>query len=521
MQDKDHEQELKDENAWLENFTFQTQQWMTAACGDAHLLPFWDQTNEISEHADAIRNFHTVVCDDFQRGFCAKHGAKGKASQCVRVHFESQRRRCPIDPITGHLTYWETPCSSWSSDASYCCSAGDACPFAHGREEVSYHPSKYKTRPCNGHDCRGEGACCFAHSEQELRHWAPASYSYASIRSSANQIAEGGEVGSRHQSTAVSQSLPQKHRFCSSYPNVSQCRRGAACAFAHARDEVLTPLLSLAEEEQEESALTEDFFTRKFKTMWCPIGAQHDWQTCVYAHTYQDARRQPSIGYGPQPCPYWSKKDTHAYYSQRCPIGLRCPYAHGAKEQLYHPKYFRTVICRDMQMKGCPRQSLCAFYHRRGERRKTSTDGTNYNIPLSGEAIDKEWAAHFLAPPIFQDGTEGDEATDIYGGGMLFPGNGFWAKATEHTAESPRTHSTVGESDGADYLGISHMALSEKASLLKAAETDPLAAAVLGAWFADGCNESVDSALWAGTFNNLYGNQFYTSQLEGFTCKDG
>ena len=83
--------------------------------------------------------------------------------------------------------------------------AGDSCPFAHGREEayirrlnltsldllaqVSYHPAKYKTRPCNGPslglkylasftntdmaaagtDCRGEGACCFAHDETEMR----------------------------------------------------------------------------------------------------------------------------------------------------------------------------------------------------------------------------------------------------------------------------------------------------------------------------------------------------------------
>ena len=31
-------------------------------------------------------------------------------------------------------------------------------------------------------------------------------------------------------------------------------------------------------------------------------------------------------------CPYWSKKDTGAEYSQRCPLGLRCPYSHGAKD---------------------------------------------------------------------------------------------------------------------------------------------------------------------------------------------
>ena len=36
---------------------------------------------------------------------------------------------------------------------------------------------------------------------------------------------------------------------------------------------------------------------------------------------------------------------------ERCE-GFRCPYAHGAKEQLYHPRYFRTVVCRDLRSKA-------------------------------------------------------------------------------------------------------------------------------------------------------------------------
>jgi hypothetical protein len=197
--------------------------------------------------------------------------------------------------------------------------------------------------------------------------------------------------------------MQQKHRFCASYPNVSQCRRGAACAFAHSRAEACTPLLEVEEEEHRPEALTESFFTEKFKTLWCPIGAQHDWQNCPYAHTYQDARRKPDIGYGPQPCPYWSKKDTRVAYSQRCPLGLRCPYSHGAKEQLYHPKYFRTVICRDLQLKGCPRQTLCAFFHRRGERRTADPDDVDYMQPLDKENISQEWSSYFLSPPFFQE----------------------------------------------------------------------------------------------------------------------
>jgi len=260
-----------------------------------------------------------------------------------------------------------------------------------------------------------------------LRRWAPDCYSYlavvgpmlgipAATASDAAAVAGSQATGGRRgapQASGVSSlgscgprgsGQPSlKHRFCASYPNIAACRRGEACAFAHSRDEVETPLLSVEEEEHVGSALTEAFFTGKFKTLWCPIGAQHDWQSCAYAHTYQDARRKPSIGYGPQPCPYWSKKDTRASYSQRCPLGLRCPYSHGAKEQLYHPKYFRTVTCRDLQQRGCPRQQLCAFYHKRQERRQVGTDGVDYSKPLSKQAIPEDWAATFSTPPFFQE----------------------------------------------------------------------------------------------------------------------
>mmetsp|Transcript_50556 Transcript_50556/g.93482 ORF Transcript_50556/g.93482 Transcript_50556/m.93482 type:complete len:335 (-) Transcript_50556:243-1247(-) len=198
----------------------------------------------------------------------------------------------------------------------------------------------------------------------------------------------------------------QKSRFCASYPHVNQCRRGGQCGFAHCREEICAPLLSLEEEKKLPTAMTDAFFTDKFKTLWCPVGAQHDWQACLYAHTYQDVRRLPSIGYGPQPCPYWSKKDTRLSYVQRCPLGLRCPYSHGAKEQLYHPKYFRTVVCRDMQLKGCPRQWVCAFYHRATEQRAVGPDPVDYSKPLPKAALNKEWITHFMSPPFFQEMNE-------------------------------------------------------------------------------------------------------------------
>merc|ERR1719182_1092595 len=121
-----------------------------------------------------------------------------------------------------------------------------------------------------------------------------------------------------------------------------------------------------------DSYLTDDFFMYQFKCTWCPITVQHNWQTCMYAHNYQDARRSPQMGYGPQPCPHWDKKQRAPMYGQRCPNGVLCPFSHGAKEQLYHPHYFKTVICWDFAhtKEGCPRDRLCAFYHRKRSQRK-------------------------------------------------------------------------------------------------------------------------------------------------------
>jgi hypothetical protein len=192
-----------------------------------------------------------------------------------------------------------------------------------------------------------------------------------------------------------------KHRFCASYPNIASCRRGDMCAFAHTRSEIRTPLLAEEEECQKHAALTNEFFMFKFKTFWCPIGVQHDWQTCVYAHNYQDARRHPGIGYGPRPCPHWKRKETTLEYCQRCPLGVRCPFSHGAKEQLYHPAYFKTVTCQDWPNANCPRGNLCAFWHKRCQQRArppTVEEDYDYDSPLSEMQIET-LQPDFVSPP--------------------------------------------------------------------------------------------------------------------------
>lgn len=115
---------------------------------------------------------------------------------------------------------------------------------------------------------------------------------------------------------------------------------------------------------QEESAPTEDFVMHKFKTEWCPIGGPHNWDDCVYAHTLRDWRRMPLIvGYSSRPCGRWIQsltKGNERSYAERCPNGIACPMAHGAKEQLYHPHFYKTMPCSEVR---CQRGVLCAFMH--------------------------------------------------------------------------------------------------------------------------------------------------------------
>lgn len=372
------------------------------------LLPSWRPLAELSSHRAILQGFHTQPCVEFQKGYCALHRVRGKTSLCFSYHFDSQRRR-PAVTATGRLRYWDMACQSMTSASL--CPDGDDCVFAHSRDEISYHPAKFKTRRCNGKGCRGQEICCFAHEEEELRSWAPETYSYWLL-----VYGGAGEVEDPQRT------LRRKVRFCASFPNVGQCRRGASCEFAHSREEAQTELLSEAQEEQVPEVLTEDFFMYQYKTLWCPIGVQHDWQNCVYAHNYQDARRKLSIGYGPQPCPHWAKKDPSLDYEQRCPQGFWCPYAHGAKEQLYHPRYFRTVVCRDLRSKACPRDRLCAFFHRRAERRRPPPDDTDYTRPLPNEAISDEWLFNFQRPPFSDTAPTGRSEAKPLPAGSVPPG---------------------------------------------------------------------------------------------------
>lgn len=436
-------------------------------------LPLWDEAGELPDHRQYIFHYHTMMCPQFMSGYCPRHKtSKMSPPSCFCFHFESQRRRPLVDTITRQLRYWDVWCDRIQEGEE--CLAGDNCPFAHTREEISYHAAKYKTKLCNDRDCRGQEVCCFAHGEEELRTQAMDRYSYWSTFGAVGAPGSNPSLDMSQGYTAAQNGSPgalyhpkvYKHRFCASYPNISGCRRGESCAFAHNREEIRTPLLLEDEENQTAAALTNDFFMYKFKTLWCPIGVQHDWQSCVYAHNYQDARRHPGIGYGPRPCPYWKRKETTLEYSQRCPLGVRCPFSHGAKEQLYHPSYFKTVTCQDWPNANCPRGKLCAFWHKRVQQRSRASMDENfdYKLPLAEERLSSALQLDFLTPPFkllnsLQDDMSqypelmaGQEMGDMMGGNHCDPCVGTWGQSDNYNTSPvcnymPQTPTTAADSD--------------------------------------------------------------------------
>ncbi|CAE7193820.1 TEF3 [Symbiodinium sp. CCMP2592] len=248
----------------------------------------------------------------------------------------------------------------------------------------------FKTRPCNIDGEHDHRACPWYHSEREKRRpvliegSSPAYYSVpCELRFDDEGICPKGDLCDRCHSNTELLYHPDlyKKRFCHQPRN---CARGKFCAFAHSREELLAPYFS----PEEENHPTEEFMAHHFKTQWCPIGGPHDWEKCVYAHTYRDFRRVPALG---------NAADTD--YLTRCPLGFTCPLAHGAKEQLYHPRFYKANPCSD---RHCRRRVLCAFTHGEAPRIRVEHRRVNqWRMIPDAELLLAQFQPNFARPPVY------------------------------------------------------------------------------------------------------------------------
>lgn len=308
----------------------------------------------------------------------------------------------------------EPPPASPPAVAEAMCEVADEARLEAARQHVRWMLDEFKTAPCKvamppntAHDHR---ACVYYHNERDRRRplgLTPEGLTYVGCPcpdrfDDLRRCAQGDACGLCHSTAELLYHVDFfRKRLCH---QAQRCPRGRLCAFAHSRDELLVPYFG----EAVEANPSEEFIAFKFKTEWCPVGGLHDWENCVYAHTYRDWRRHPSLGYSSHPCPDWARSVASSAselgYSKRCRLGLACPMAHGAKEQLYHPGFYKTHPCNDVL---CRRGALCAFTHGADDVRSLTFGGAEPSgrafrgaIP-DAEATLRYYQPNFATPPMY------------------------------------------------------------------------------------------------------------------------
>lgn len=99
----------------------------------------------------------------------------------------------------------------------------------------------------------------------------------------------------------------------------------------------------------------DDFRMFVFKVALCPRRYSHDWNSCVFAHEGERAKRRDprERRYTPVACPDMKQ-------NKPCPRGDRCTYAHSVFEYWLHPARYRTQLCQSGE--ACDRP-ICFFAH--------------------------------------------------------------------------------------------------------------------------------------------------------------
>jgi hypothetical protein len=274
-----------------------------------------------------------------------KHEPDFDVKYCFNYHFgENATRRRKPQLIRGSWNYIPIPCRHVAEGTM--CVQGPFCRFAHCREEVIYHPSKYKTEFCvaqttSDNMCMQYGSFCTkAHGPRR------------------NPVFESKQEGL----------IP--------YFQNPQGRGVFVC-----------PL--------ENRAVEHGFFMYVYKTELCQDFPWNCQCNGVKYHRPEERRRR-QFNFSPSPCPNvkplngdWGDPDT-----DRCPKSWRtirikgedgnpievqesewlCPMAHTLLEVMYHPSVYKTGYCQhfdetDMNKWKCTWGRQCAHAHGTHDKR--------------------------------------------------------------------------------------------------------------------------------------------------------
>lgn len=146
--------------------------------------------------------------------------------------------------------------------------------------------------------------------------------------------------------------LKYKKKYCKNLFDVSKCKYGKYCADAHFDEELSCDLLHYMD-------FDDDFMIFKYKTEFCPFNMEHNFEKCVYAHSWEDYRRNIILfPYSNVTCPNVESHENS--FDVRCENENDCQYAHGIFEIEYHPLNYKRTKCP----KGDCNLPFCSFAHR-------------------------------------------------------------------------------------------------------------------------------------------------------------
>jgi len=230
----------------------------------------------------------------------------------------------------------------------------------------------FKVFPCHLEGQHNFKRCIYYHTELDRRR-NPTKFYYEADFCENMKNADFCSLGDScsYSHTKVEQAYhanKYRNKFCTHYPDgLASCPYSKYCSYAHSEDEIQVTMLHNYKKDT-------DFYLFHFKTQFCPYSKCEDKSKCIYAHNWQDFRRDPSkYNYRAEACPYWDPKKKVSNYETACHNNTSCGYCHGRltayegwKELEYHPEIFKTRQCTS---KNCLKEIIfCPYFHDSSEK---------------------------------------------------------------------------------------------------------------------------------------------------------
>ena len=181
--------------------------------------------------------------------------------------------------------------------------------------------NNFKVNPCGKNENHNRKQCHDYHNEKDRRR-SCAYYLYTWELCPKSDIKNCTDDSCQYAHNKVEQLYhPErfKKKFCSKSPNdIRNCLYGDWCSFAHSEDEIRIELL-------EKMIQDDNFNLFLYKTVFCPNVKEHDKSSCVYAHNYQDFRRDPKkYLYTKETCKDWVLTKIPTYSEGKCKNLMNC-----------------------------------------------------------------------------------------------------------------------------------------------------------------------------------------------------